>query len=124
MACHRELIDEVQRAALGPLHTRLLELATSDADYGADRTHFNRAYLFRLGPALFHTVDTSRQLVHNGCLACHGSIARLVSKPEELPLRKWRPELAASVWAPERVGVACGIAAPRRITMRKIRGKG
>jgi hypothetical protein len=112
MACHRELIDEVQGKALSPDRTRVLEIATSEAAYGPDNTHFNRAYVLQLGPALFHLVDTSRQIVHMGCLACHRNAEGLMPDPEILPLHSWRRELAAPVWAPERVGVQCRIAAP------------
>jgi hypothetical protein len=121
MACHRELINEVQRAALRLDRTRVLEIATSEAAYGRDKTHFSRAYLLELGPALFHLVDTSCQIVHAGCLACHRNVDVLMREPEVFPLRAWRKDLAVPVWAPERIGVECRIAAPRRVAVRKAR---
>jgi lysophospholipase L1-like esterase len=121
MACHRELIDEVQREALRLDRTRVLELSTSEADYGPDKTHFNRAYLLQLGPALFNAVDTSRQIIHMGCLACHRNIEAVTRGPEMFPLRSGRTGLAVPVWAPERVGVQCRIAAPKRVSIRRAR---
>jgi hypothetical protein len=120
MACHRELINEVQRDALPLDRTRVLEISTSEADYGPDKTHFNRAYVLKLGPALFQLVDTSHQIVHMGCPACHRNMVGLMPEPE-IPLRSWRRELSAPVWAPERIGVQCRIAVPRRVTVRRVR---
>lgn len=121
MACHRELINEVQREAVRLERTRVLELATSETAYGADKTHFNRAYVLQLGPALFQLVDASGQIVHNGCLACHGNVEGLTRESGILPLRPSRRELAVPVWAPERVGVQCRLAAPKRVTVRRAR---
>ena len=84
MACHRELINEVQREALRVDRTRVLEISTSEAAYGPDKTHFSRAYVLELGPALFHLVDTSRQIVHMGCLRCHRSAEGLMRTPESV----------------------------------------
>ncbi|MGO9231021.1 MAG: hypothetical protein ACLQKA_17670 [Bryobacteraceae bacterium] len=121
MACHRELINEVQREALRLDRTRVLEISTSEAAYGPDKTHFNRAYLLQLGPALFQLVDTSRQIIHMGCLACHRNMEGLTQESEVLPLRLWRRELAVPVWAPERVGVQCRFAMTRRVNVRGAR---
>lgn len=121
MACHRELINEVQREALRPGRTQVLAIATSEAAYGPDKTHFSRAYLMQLGPALFHLVDTSRQMTHMGCLSCHRTIVGMTPESEIFPLRSWRSELAMPVWAPERVGVQCRVAVPRRVTVRRAR---
>jgi hypothetical protein len=121
MACHRELINEVQRQALRVERTRVMELSTSETDYGPDKTHFNRAYLLQLGPALFHLVDTSGQILHTGCLSCHRNIEGLTREPEIFPLLPWRTELAMPVWAPERVGVQCRVAVTRRVSIGRIR---
>jgi hypothetical protein len=121
MACHRELINELQREALRLGRARVLEISTSETAYGPDRTHFNRAYLLQLGPVLFQLVDTSRQIAHMGCLACHQYIDRLPPEREIFPLRSWRRELAGTVWAPKRVGAQCQIAAPRRVTIWRAR---
>jgi lysophospholipase L1-like esterase len=121
MACHRELINEVQREALLMDRTRVLEISTSEAAYGPDKTHFSRAYVLALGPALFRLVDTSCQIVHMGCLACHRNVEGLAQEPEIFPLRAWRRELAVPVWAPERIGVQCRIAAPKRVAVRRAR---
>ena len=121
MACHRELINEVQRETLRLNRTRVLELSTSEAAYGPDRTHFNRAYLLQLGPVLFPLVDTSCQIIHRGCLACHRTTEGLGHEPDIFPLRPLRRELAVRLWAPERVGVQCRIAAPKRVTVRRVR---
>lgn len=121
MACHRELIDEVQREALRLDRTRVLEMATSETAYGPDKTHFNRAFVLQLGPALFQLVDTSRQIVHGRCLACHGNMEGLTPDPGIFPLRPWRRELAVPVWAPERSGVECRIALPKRVAVRTAR---
>jgi len=121
MACHRELIDEVQRDVLRLDRTRVLELSTSEAAYGSDNTHFNRAYVLQLGPALFHLVDASFQIIHSGCLGCHRNTEGLTREPEIFPLRSSRRELAVPAWAPERVGVQCRIAVPRRATVRRAR---
>jgi hypothetical protein len=121
MACHRELINEVQREALRLDRTRVLEIVTTEADYGPDKTHFNRAYLLQLGPALFHLVHTSRQIVDMGCLACHRNVEGLTPESEVLPLRSWRRELAVRVWAPERVGVQCRISVPKRVAVTRAR---
>jgi hypothetical protein len=107
LACHRELIDEVQRDALRLERVRVLEPETSEADYGPDKTHFNRAYLLQLGPALFHLVDTSGQILHMGCLACHRNIAGIARDSGILPLRAWQGESVLPVWAPERLGMQC-----------------
>ena len=121
MACHRELIDEVQRDALRLDRTRVLEISTSESAYGPDKTHFNRAYVLQLGPALFQLVDTSSQILHKGCLACHRNTEGLTREPEVYPLRSPQRELAAPVWAPERVGVQCRMAAPKRAAVRRAR---
>lgn len=115
MACHRELIDEVQRDVLQPGRTRVLELVTTSADYGPDKTHFNRAYVLQLGPALFHLIDTSRQIAHMGCLLCHRNLEGFTRQPNILPLRSWQRELAEQVWMPDRTGVQC------RMKVRTIR---
>jgi lysophospholipase L1-like esterase len=119
MACHRELINEVQREALRVDRTRVLELSTSETDYGPDKTHFNRAYVLQLGPALYQAVDTSGQILHGGCLGCHRNLEGLTQRTEVLPLRLWRGE--AAVWAPERIGMQCRMAAPKRVTVRRAR---
>jgi hypothetical protein len=121
MACHRELINEVQREAVRLDRTRVLEISTSEAAYGSDNTHFTRAYVLQLGPALFHLVDASCQIIHKGCLACHRNVEGLPRESEIFPLRSWRRELAVPVWAPERVGVQCRIDVPKRATVRKVR---
>ncbi|HMD71370.1 MAG TPA: hypothetical protein VKF41_08500 [Bryobacteraceae bacterium] len=121
MACHRELINEVHRDALRLDRTRVLELSTSAAAYGPDKTHFNRAYVLQLGPPLFQLVDTSRQILHTGCLACHRNMEGLTRESDISPLRPWRRELAVPVWAPERAGVGCRIAAPKRAAVRRAR---
>jgi lysophospholipase L1-like esterase len=121
MACHRELINEVQRELFGMERTRVLEIATDESAYGPDRTHFNRAYLLELGPALFHLVDTSGQIVHAGCLACHRNLEPARPDAEIFPLRPWRGELQAAVWAPARVGVQCRVAAPKLLAVRRVR---
>ena len=121
MACHRELINEVQREALRLDRTRVLEISTSEAAYGPDKTHFSRAYVLQLGPALFHLIDTSRQIIHMRCLTCHRNMEGLTGESEIFPLRSWRRELAAPVWAPGRTGVQCRMAAPRRVTVRRAR---
>jgi len=120
MACHRELINEVQREALRMDRTRVLEISTSEAAYGPDKTHFNRAYLLQLGPVLFRLADESCHVIHSGCLTCH----RYVEGPREsdiFPLRSWRRESAVKVWAPERVGVQCRVTIPRRVAVRRAR---
>jgi hypothetical protein len=119
MACHRELIDEVQREALRLDRTRVLEISTSEAAYGPDKTHFNRAYALQLGPALFQVVDASRQIIHRGCLACHRNVEGLARESATFPLQALQRERAVPVWAPERVGVQCRIAAPKRVSARK-----
>lgn len=121
MACHRELINEVQRESLRLDRTRVLELATSAEAYGRDKTHFSRAYVLELGPALFQLVDTSCQIVHKGCLACHRNVEPLARKPESFPILASRKEQPAPVWAPQRIGVQCRIAAPKRVAVRRAR---
>jgi len=121
MACHRELINEIQREAVTLDRTRVLEIATSEAAYGADKTHFNRAYILQLGPALFQLVDRSSQILHRGCLACHRNLEMPAQDAAIFPLGSWRRELAVPVWAPERIGVQCRIAAPRRAALRRVR---
>ena len=121
MACHRELINELQCEALRLDRTRVLEILTSDAAYGPDKTHFNREYLLQLGPALFQLVDTSRQIIHMGCLTCHRNMEGLTGESPDVPLRSWRKELAVPVWAPERVGVQCRIAVLKRVNVRRVR---
>ena len=121
MACHRELINEVQREVLRLDRTRVLEISTSEAAYGPDKTHFNRAYLLQLGPVLFPLVDSSCQIIHSGCLLCHRNTEGLAQEPEIFPLRPLRRELAVRLWAPERVGVQCRIAAPKRVAVRRAR---
>ena len=120
LACHRELINEVQRDALHLPRTRVLEIATSEKDYGRDKTHFNRAYLLQLGLALFRFLDTSRQIVHMGCLSCHQKPERLKWEPEILPLRTGQGESTA-MWLPERVGAQCRIVAPKLVAVRRQR---
>ncbi len=119
LACHRELINEVQREALRLDRTRVLEISTSEAAYGRDKTHFNRLYVLQLGLALFRLVDTSHQILHKGCMACHGMIEGLGWEPEISPLRSSRPELTLPVWVPDRVGVQCRIAVQRRVTFKR-----
>jgi hypothetical protein len=119
MACHRELINEVQREALRLDRTRVLEISTSEAAYGADKTHFNRAYVLQLGPVLFRLVDRSSQILHAGCLTCHRTTEGLAREPEIFPLRSSRRESVVPVWAPERVGVQCRAAAPKRAVVRR-----
>jgi hypothetical protein len=121
MACHRELINEIQREAVTLDRTRVLEIATSEAAYGVDKTHFNRAYVLQLGPALFQLVDTAGQFLHKGCLACHRNLELPAQDAAIFPLRTWKKELAVPVWAPERIGVQCRIAAPRRVALRRVR---
>lgn len=121
LACHRELINEVQREALRMNRTRVLEISTSEAAYGHDKTHFNRAYVLQLGIALFRLLDTSRQIVHAGCLGCHQRAERLRWEPEIPPLRSRKQDPEAPVWLPQRVGFQCRIAAPRRVIARRRR---
>jgi len=74
LACHRELINEVQRDVVRLLvRTGVLEVVTNEGVYGQDKTHFNRAFLLQLGPALFQIVDATRQIVPARCSACHGN---------------------------------------------------
>ena len=40
------------------------------------------------------------------------------------PLRPWRREQAATVWAPDRVGVQCRMEAPKRVRPKARRGLG
>jgi hypothetical protein len=89
LACHRELIDQVQRETVHLDRTRLLEIETSETSYGPDRTHFNRAYLLRLGPALFQLVDSARQIDHGRCLVCHRNVDASPPARDVLPLH-WR----------------------------------
>ena len=110
LACHRELINEVQREMVRLNRTRVLEIVTSESDYGRDRTHLNRACLLQLGPALYHLVDSARQIVHGGCLRCHGNVAVSPPAAEILPLRWPREKTAAPLWAPEHTGIACRVA--------------
>ena len=121
MACHRELINEVQGAAIPPVRTQVLEFLTSDAAYGPDKTHFNRNYVLQLGPSLFHLVDTSRQIVHMHCLACHQNADVLPRTAEISPLRWWRGEPAPRVWVADRVGVDCRIPVVRQAKNRRVR---
>jgi hypothetical protein len=121
LACHRELINEAQREALDLDRTRVLEIDTSAAAYGPDKTHFSRSYLLQLGPALLQLVDTSRQIIHMRCLACHRNVEGTPVEAEILPLRWWRRELAQQVWAPERKGVQCRIAVEKRAKVRRRR---
>ena len=114
LACHRELINEVQREAVRLDHTRILEFVTDDAAYLKDRTHFNRAYLLQLGPAMFQLVDTARQLAHGNCLTCHRNLDASPPDAEMLPLRWWRGDLAERLWAPDHTGVQCLKAVERR----------
>jgi hypothetical protein len=119
MACHRELINEVQRDTLHLARTRVLEIETSEAAYGPDQTHFNRDYLLRLGPALFQLIDTSRQIAHRQCLSCHQNVDLSPPAADILPLRWWSKESAAAVWAPGHVGMQCRIAVVTRIKARR-----
>jgi hypothetical protein len=119
MACHRELINELQGSAVHQARTQVLELLTSDAAYGPDKTHFNRAYVLQLGPSLFHLVDTSRQIVHMHCLACHQNADVLPRAAEIFPLQWWRGEPAVPLWAPERVGIECRAPMVRQAKVRK-----
>jgi hypothetical protein len=121
LACHRELINEVQRETLRLDRTRVLEIATSEAAYGRDKTHFNREYVLQLGIALFRLVDTSHQIIDRGCMACHRQVEGLGWEPAIAPLLARRPELAMPVWVPDRVGVQCRIAVQRRVTFKKLR---
>lgn len=121
MACHRELINEVQGLAVHHARTQVLEFLTSDGAYGPDKTHFNRAYVLELGPSLFHLVDNSRQIAHRHCLACHQNADVLPRAAEISPLRWWRGEPAARVWAPERVGIECRMPVVRQAKVRRVR---
>jgi hypothetical protein len=118
MACHRELINEVQRDALQLERTHVLEIVTSDAAYGPDQTHFNRDYVLRLGPALFQLVDTSRQIAHMQCLGCHRNVNVSPEAAKIFPLQWWRKETAAAVWAPDRVGTQCQVAVVKRVNAK------
>ena len=119
MACHRELINEVQGAAVREVRTRMLEFVTSDAAYGPDKTHFNRAYVLELGPSLFHLVDTARQIVHMRCLGCHQNAEVLPRAAEIFPLQ-WRVgDPAAPLWAPDRVGMQCRVPVVRLAKVRR-----
>ncbi len=119
MACHRELINEVQREALRLDRTRLLETLTTDDAYGKDKIHFSRSYLLQLGPAMFQLVDTARQVAHDHCLACHRNVDVSPPAAAMLPLRWSNPETAEKIWAPERTGVQCRIAVVRKPSPRK-----
>lgn len=119
MACHRELIDEVQRETLDLDRTRVLEMVTSEADYGPDKTHLSRAYLLQLGPALFQLAHTACQAAHMGCLACHRHVKAPPTAAEIFPLRWWRKELATKVWAPAHAGIQCKTAVVSRVGARK-----
>jgi len=119
MACHRELINEVQREVLRLDRTRVLELSTSATAYGKDKTHFNREYVLELGPALFHLVDTSSRIRHAGCLTCHRSVEGIMPGSEIYPLRL--PQNEVAVWAPDRIGLQCQTAMPRRAAVRRVR---
>ena len=55
-----------------------------------DNTHFNRAYLLQLGPAMFQLVDTARQVAHGGCLSCHRNAPASPAEADMHPLRWWR----------------------------------
>ena len=113
MACHRELINEIQRQALATLdRTRVLEVATSETSYGPDQTHFSRAVVLQLGPALYQLIDSTRQIAHAGCLSCHRYVEGIPPESQLFPLRPVGRELAAPLWQPGRVGVQCRTPAP------------
>jgi hypothetical protein len=119
MACHRELINEVQREAVRLDRTRVLEIATNEAAYMKDKTHFNRAYLLQLGPAMFQLVDTARQIAHGQCLTCHRNVNVSPPDGEMLPLRWSRTDSGEAIWVPDHTGVQCRIAVERRIRSRE-----
>jgi lysophospholipase L1-like esterase len=121
MACHRELINEVQREAARVDRTRVLQIETTGDAYGPDKTHFSRAYALLLGPALFHQVDTARQIIDMRCLACHRTVEGLAFDSGMAPLHAWRNGAAGAVWAPERTGVQCSVAAPKRVAVKRVR---
>jgi hypothetical protein len=119
MACHRELINEVQREAVRLDRTRVLEIVTNEAAYMKDKTHFNRAYLLQLGPAMFQLVDTARQIAHGQCLVCHRNVSVSPSDAEMLPLHWSRTDSTEGIWVPDHTGVQCRIAVERRTRLRK-----
>lgn len=124
MACHRELINEVQREAV-PMHgTRLLEPVTTEAAYAKDNIHFNRDYLLQLGPALYQLVDTARQVAHGNCLGCHRNVKVSPAPADMLPLRWWPGESAQKVWLPEHTGAQCRVAVERRSVVARRWRKG
>jgi hypothetical protein len=117
LACHRELVNEIQRETLRLDRARLLDVATTDAVYGADKTHFNRAFLLQLGPAMFQLIDTARQIDNGKCYACHRNVD-LRPTADIAPLRWVEQEPLAPVWAPERTGVLCRVPVVRTRVVR------
>src|SRR5262249_49307514 len=120
LVCHRELINQVQRAVARIGGTRVLEVVTHDGIYGRDKTHFNRAFLLELGPPLFQMVDASRQVAPAACAGWHTSIrARPARELSDVFRLRWlRNEPVAQVWKPEHKGAQCQIAVARRAAAR------
>jgi hypothetical protein len=117
LACHRELINELQREVRIVDRTRVLEIATSETSYGRDKTHFNREFLLQLGPAMFQLLDGARQIEHDRCLLCHRSVEPPTANI--FPLSWPRTEPAAHVWEPNRTGTECRIAVVKRAKARR-----
>ena len=121
LACHRELINEIQRQVRQVPRTRVLEIATSEASYGRDKTHFNRDFLLQLGPPMFQILDGARQIEHGRCLICHRNVEPPLANT--LPLHWTRNEAAPHVWEPDRTGTQCRIAVVKRARARQSRNK-
>ena len=122
LACHRELVNEIQRDAVRLNHARVLEVATTNAAYGGDKTHFNRAFLLELGPAMFQLIDTARQIANKKCLDCHRDVD-VRPAAEIAPLRWPERGSVASVWAPERTGVLCSLPVVRKRVQVRARAR-
>lgn len=116
LACHRELINELQRQALRLDRTGLVEIVTSTDAYGPDETHFNREFLLKLGAPLLQMVDTTRQFIRNKCDSCHTSVG-LVSTSEVYPLRWFRRSdpPPVTVWKPDHTGARCQVAVSKKL---------
>jgi hypothetical protein len=88
---------------------------------GQDKTHFNRAFLLQLGPAMFQVLDGARQIEHGRCLACHRSVDTTTANiyplrwPQALPI--------ARVWEPGRTGIQFRIAVVKKAKARQGRHK-
>ena len=121
LACHRELINELQSEVLQVPRTRVLQIATSEVSYGPDRTHFNRTFLLQLGPAMFQILDGARQIEHGRCLACHRSVDAATANI--YPLRWPQASAVAPVWEPNRTGIQCRIAVVKKAKARQARHK-